>query len=62
MLVLTRSENQRIMIGSDVIVTIVRVDGQFVRVGVDAPKGVRVDREEVRARVDREDREREGRS
>ncbi len=47
MLVLSRKLNQRILIGDDIVITIVDLDFGKVRVGVDAPANVRVDREEV---------------
>jgi carbon storage regulator len=54
MLILTRKPTQQIMIGPDIVVTILEVKGQQVRVGVAAPKHVRVDREEIRERIDAE--------
>jgi len=47
MLVLTRKADETIRIGDDIVVTIVRVKGNSVRVGVEAPKGVRVVRGEL---------------
>lgn len=47
MLVLTRKTRQQIRIGNDVVITILRVKGNSVRVGVDAPKSVRVIRAEL---------------
>jgi carbon storage regulator len=35
------------MIGDDIIVTVLFVDGQNVKIGIDAPRNVPVDREEV---------------
>jgi len=54
MLMLTRRAGETILIGDDIWVTIVAVDGAQVRVGVSAPKEVRIDREEVRQRIDAE--------
>lgn len=48
MLVLTRREGQRIYIGEEVTVTIVKVRGEKVRLGISAPRSIRVDRQEVR--------------
>lgn len=48
MLVLTRKPGESIVIGDDIVVTVVRVAGQKVRLGIDAPKEVRIDREEIR--------------
>jgi len=50
MLVLSRRENERLFIGDNVVITIVRVAGGAVRVGIEAPKNVQVQREEVRCR------------
>lgn len=47
MLVLTRRANQSIMIGNDVVVTVLEVRGDQVRVGISAPRSVSVHREEV---------------
>lgn len=46
-LVLSRRKDQRILIGDDIVVTLVDVRGNKARIGVRAPKGVRVDREEI---------------
>jgi len=50
MLVLTRHCSEQIMIGADVVITVVAVEGSKVRIGVEAPRSVRVDREEIHAR------------
>lgn len=47
MLVLTRRANQSIMIGADVVVTVLEVRGDQVRIGIDAPRSISVHREEV---------------
>ncbi len=63
MLVLTRRMNESIWIGDDIIVTIVGIKestGQ-VRIGISAPKDVRIDREEVRSRILASRREERGR-
>jgi carbon storage regulator len=46
-LVLTRRANQSIMIGADVVVTVLEVRGDQVRIGIDAPRSISVHREEV---------------
>jgi carbon storage regulator len=53
MLVLTRRIGEEILIGDDIRVTVVAVQGGKVRLGVAAPDSVRVDRREVRERVSR---------
>ncbi len=50
MLVLTRKPKQQIQIGHNITVTIVRVSGKAVRVGIDAPDEVRVVRSELAGR------------
>ncbi|MEJ5867352.1 carbon storage regulator CsrA [Pseudokineococcus sp. 5B2Z-1] len=47
MLVLTRRAGESIVIGDDVVVTVVEVRGEVVRLGIDAPRSVQVHREEV---------------
>jgi carbon storage regulator len=47
MLILSRREKQRIKLGSDIIVTIIRVSGDKVRVGIEAPSDLIVLRDEL---------------
>jgi len=47
MLILSRRINEKIMIGDDVSVSIIEIRGDQVRIGVDAPKTVKVFRQEV---------------
>ena len=47
MLVLSRKERQRIRLGDDITVTIVRLSGDQVRLGIDAPREIRVLRDEL---------------
>ena len=47
MLVLTRKTHQQIQIGENVVITILHVKGQSVRVGIEAPRQVRVVRSEI---------------
>lgn len=47
MLVLSRSQGESVMIGSDIVVTVLEVRGDVVRIGIDAPRDVKVHREEV---------------
>lgn len=47
MLVLTRRKNQSILIGNDIVVTVLEVKGDQVRVGITAPRDVQVYREEL---------------
>jgi carbon storage regulator len=47
MLVLSRKQNERILVGDSVVVTVVRVSGDKVRIGIEAPPHVRVLRDEL---------------
>ena len=52
MLVLSRRVGESIIIGKDIIVEIAEVRGNQVRIAVTAPKEIRVDRSEVRERLE----------
>lgn len=54
MLVLSRRENERIRLGDSIVVTVVRVGGDRVRLGIDAPANVLVLRDELGSPEDRE--------
>ena len=56
MLVLTRHANQSIMIGHDIVVTVLEVRGDQVRIGIRAPRHVDVHREEVFAALQQANR------
>lgn len=47
MLVLSRKKNEQIMIGDDIVLTVVEVRGDRVRLGIEAPADVPVHRYEV---------------
>lgn len=48
MLVLTRKLNQAIWIGPDIRVSVVRINSDQIRVGIEAPQEIRVLREELK--------------
>ena len=50
MLVLSRKQGERILIGDDVVLTIVRIGPNNVRVGIDAPRELNIVREELCSR------------
>jgi carbon storage regulator len=47
MLVLTRKVGERVLIGDDIVVTILDARGDGIRIGIDAPRGIRIQRDEV---------------
>jgi carbon storage regulator len=47
MLVLSRKRDERIVIGDNIVITVVEVRGDKVRLGIDAPSEVPVHRQEV---------------
>lgn len=51
MLVLSRKTNEQIQIGTQIIVTILQVKGRSVRVGIEAPRDVRIVRTEILAKA-----------
>lgn len=59
MLVLSQKVGDKIYIGDSVVMTLVRINGDRVRVGFDAPKEVPVNREEVHQKILEQRRERE---
>lgn len=47
MLVLSRKAGESLVIGNDVVVTVLEVRGDLVRIGIDAPRSVSVNRKEI---------------
>ena len=47
MLVLSRKLSQQILIGEDIVITVVKIDGNQVRLGIEAPRGVTILRDEL---------------
>lgn len=56
MLILTRRTGETIMVGDDIMVTVLGIKGNQVRVGIKAPMDVPVHREEVYDRIQEEAR------
>jgi carbon storage regulator len=57
MLKITRRTGERIILGDDIIVTLLEVSGQTARIGIDAPRAIPVYREEIWVEVKRENEE-----
>lgn len=55
MLVLTRKKGERVMIGSNMSVTVLDVQGSRVKLGIDCPRTVPVFRDELVPHLDAED-------
>lgn len=56
MLVLTRQADQSVMIGNDIVVTVLEIRGDQVRLGIRAPRSIGVHREEVFAQLEEANR------
>ena len=54
MLVLTRRPGESIVVGEDIVVTVIEIKGGQVRIGIDAPRSVEVYREEIYEQVRQE--------
>ncbi|SDZ75819.1 carbon storage regulator, CsrA [Desulfuromusa kysingii] len=57
MLVLTRKAGEGIIIGDDIKITVVELKGGGVRIGIDAPREMKVHRQEVFDRIKQENKE-----
>lgn len=54
MLVLSRHEDEKIVIGDDIVITLIDIRGDKVRIGIEAPQNVTVHRQEVYDAIQRE--------
>ena len=54
MLILTRRVGESVIIGDDVVVTVLGINGNQIRMGINAPKSVSVHREEIYQRIQSE--------
>jgi carbon storage regulator len=51
MLVLSRKKSESLIIGDDIVITVTDIDGNRVRIGVDAPKDVTIHRRELYIKI-----------
>lgn len=51
MLVLSRKSTERIQIGDNVVVTVLEIRGNKVRIGISAPRGIRILRSELKETI-----------
>ena len=56
MLILTRKTNEKIKIGNEITLSIIEIKGEQVKIGVEAPKEVKVFRQEVFNAIQNENR------
>lgn len=47
MLVLSRKVGERILLGDDIVITVVRIGPNATKIGIDAPKNMNIAREEL---------------
>ena len=57
MLILSRKVDEKIKIGTDITLTIIEIHGDQVKIGVEAPKNVKVFRQEVYDSIQEQNRE-----
>ncbi|WP_285768108.1 carbon storage regulator CsrA [Peribacillus sp. SI8-4] len=57
MLVLTRKPNESIMIGDDIEITILSIEGEQIKLGINAPKNVEIHRKEIYLSIQQENGE-----
>jgi carbon storage regulator len=50
-LVLTRKVGEQVLIGEDIVVTVLDVKGDSIKIGFDAPRGIKIQRAEMIAAV-----------
>jgi carbon storage regulator len=54
MLILTRKIGEALVIDKDITVTVMGIKGTQIRIGVDAPRDIKVNREEIHNRIAKE--------
>jgi len=56
MLILARRTGERVVIGDEILVTVMEISGSTVRLGIEAPQGISIFREEIWLAVKEENR------
>lgn len=56
MLVLTRKRNESIVVGDNIEITVVDIQGDQVRIGINAPKSVSIHRKEIYLEIQTENK------
>ncbi|MEL3901218.1 MAG: carbon storage regulator CsrA [Treponema phagedenis] len=56
MLILSRKTNQKIRVGDSIEITVIEVRGDQVKIGVEAPRSVKVFREEIYDEIQKENK------
>lgn len=57
MLVLTRKKNEAIQIGNDIEVKVLAIEGDQIKIGIDAPQSVEIHRKEVYLDIQQQNKE-----
>lgn len=57
MLVLTRKINEAIQIGDDIEIKILSIEGEQIKIGIDAPKNIDIHRKEVYLAIQQENKQ-----
>jgi carbon storage regulator len=57
MLALSRKENESIMIGNDIEITVLEIKGDQVKIGISAPKSVPIYRKEIYLQIQQSNKE-----